>query len=198
MLDERGLAEATVRRYENTARRFLAQRRRTGEAGPAEGVTSVEVNSFLLAESARCSVGAAKGRVAELRSLLRYLFVRGLTATQLAAAVPPVAGWHNTGIPPTVSPDGCPGAAGQLRPGQAERDPGPRDPHAGGPTGVAVDRGLPDGAGRRQLADRGDHHPRQGPPDRHDAAAGRGRRGRRRLSEPRPGPRPTRASVGCS
>lgn len=59
----------------------------------------------MLAESARCSVGAAKGRVAELRSLLRYLFLRGVTTTALAAAVPPVAGWHNTGIPPTVSPD---------------------------------------------------------------------------------------------
>jgi site-specific recombinase XerD len=103
MFHERGLAEATVQRYENTARRFLFQRA-TGDVGPAVGVTSVEVNSFLLAESARCSVGAAKGRVAELRSLLRYLFVRGLTATGLAAAVPPVAGWHNTGIPPTLSP----------------------------------------------------------------------------------------------
>jgi site-specific recombinase XerD len=103
MLHERGLAEATVLRYENTARRFLLQRA-TRDAGPAVDVTCVEVNSFLLAESVRCSVGAAKGRVAELRSLLRYLFVRGLTATRLAAAVPPVAGWHNTGIPPTLSP----------------------------------------------------------------------------------------------
>lgn len=104
MLRERGLAEATMRRYEATARRFLAQRA-IGTDGVATGVSSVEVNSFLLTESTRCSVGAAKGRVAELRSLLRYLFVRGMTATQLATAVPPVAGWHNTGIPPTVSPE---------------------------------------------------------------------------------------------
>lgn len=103
MFGERGLAEATQQRYENTARRFLGQRA-TADPGPTVGVTSAEVNSFLLAESARCSVGAAKGRVAELRSLLRYLFVRGLTPTQLAAAVPPVAGWHNTGIPPALSP----------------------------------------------------------------------------------------------
>lgn len=103
MFSERGLAEATVRRYEWTARRFLGQRD-PGVCAPAGGVTSVEINSFLLAESQRCSVGAAKGRVAELRSLLRYLFVRGLTSAQLAAAVPPVAGWHNTGIPATLSP----------------------------------------------------------------------------------------------
>jgi len=104
MRRERGLADATMRRYESTAGRFLAQRA-VGADGPAMGVTSVEVSSFLLAESARCSVGAAKGRVAELRSLLRYLFVRGMTATPLAAAVPPVAGWRDTGIPPTVSPE---------------------------------------------------------------------------------------------
>jgi integrase len=48
-------------------------------------------------------VGAAKGRVAEPRSLLRYLYLRGLTRLPLAAAVPPVAGWQNTGIPPTLS-----------------------------------------------------------------------------------------------
>jgi site-specific recombinase XerD len=104
MLGERGLAETTVQRYEWTARRFLVQRAFSGES-PAAGVSSVEVNSFLLTESTRCSVGAAKGRVAELRSLLRYLFVRGLTSRQLAAAVPPVAGWHNTGIASTVSPE---------------------------------------------------------------------------------------------
>lgn len=102
MLHERGLADTTVRRYEATAQRFLAQRSSRGE-DLAVGVTSVEVNAFLLAESARCSVGAAKGRVAELRSLLRYLFLRGMATTQLAAAVPPVAGWHNPGIPATVS-----------------------------------------------------------------------------------------------
>jgi site-specific recombinase XerD len=100
---ERGLADTTIRRYEHTARRFLGQRA-TGADGTAAGLTAVEVNAFLLTECARCSVGAAKGRVAELRSLLRYLFVREVTTTQLAAAVPPVAGWHNTGIPPTVSP----------------------------------------------------------------------------------------------
>lgn len=104
MRRERGLADATMRRYESTARRFLAQRD-TGGNGPASDLTGAEVSSFLLAESARCSVGAAKGRVAELRSLLRYLFLRGMTTTPLATAVPPVAGWHNPGIPPTVSPE---------------------------------------------------------------------------------------------
>jgi site-specific recombinase XerD len=66
-------------------------------------LTGAEVSAFLLAECTRCSVGAAKGRVAELRALLRYLFVQGLTPLALSAAVPPVAGRHDTGIPPTLS-----------------------------------------------------------------------------------------------
>jgi site-specific recombinase XerD len=102
LVDDRGLAATTVLRYEKTARRFLQQSGRV-EAVNVAGLTGAEVSAFLLAECARCSVGAAKGRVAELRSLLRYLYLRGLTPLPLAAAVPPVAGWHDTGIPPTLS-----------------------------------------------------------------------------------------------
>lgn len=100
MRRDRGLAETTVLRYENMARRFLTER--TGAPGTVTGVTSVEVNAFLLSECSRVSVGSAKGRVAELRVLLRFLFLRGLTSGSLAAAVPPVAGWHDTSIPASI------------------------------------------------------------------------------------------------
>lgn len=103
MRHDRGLAETTVLRYENTARRFLSER--TDAPGTVTGVTSAEVNTFLLVECSRVSVGSAKGRVAELRVLLRYLFLRDLTAGSLATAVPPVAGWRDTSIPVTVDPD---------------------------------------------------------------------------------------------
>lgn len=103
LVKDRGLAATTVLRYENTARRFLGQH--LGDVADVDlsGLTGAQVSGFLLGECARCSVGAAKGRVAELRSLLRYVFVRGLTPLPLAAAVPPVAGWHHTRIPPTLS-----------------------------------------------------------------------------------------------
>jgi integrase len=68
-------------------------------------LTAAEVTAFLPAISAHGSVGAAKGHVAEIRSLLRYSFVTGRTSVALAAAVPPVAGWHDTGIPPRLSID---------------------------------------------------------------------------------------------
>ncbi|MCX2934282.1 hypothetical protein ORI20_28860 [Mycobacterium sp. CVI_P3] len=50
-------------------------------------------------ESERISVGSAKGRVAQLRSLLKFLCVRGLTPRLLTTSVPPVAGWRETRIP---------------------------------------------------------------------------------------------------
>jgi site-specific recombinase XerD len=95
---ERGLAESTVIRYENLARRFL-QLHWVGNGVEVAALTGTEVVAFLLRESERVSVGSAKGRVAELRSLLTFLFVRGLTPRLLTTAVPPVAGWRETGIP---------------------------------------------------------------------------------------------------
>ena len=103
LVRERGLAAATVLRYETLARRFLAQRARHGGTG-VEGLAGAEVSAFLLRECERLSVGSAKGRVAELRSLLRFLYVEGLTERAPAAAVPPVAGWRDVGLPATISP----------------------------------------------------------------------------------------------
>lgn len=108
LVKDRGLAPATVLRYENLARRFLVDRSGDGSDVDVAGLTGSDVTVFLLAECARLSVGSAKGRVTELRSLLRFFYVEGLTPLALAAAVPPVAGWRDTGLPspgrPTLSP----------------------------------------------------------------------------------------------
>lgn len=104
MAEDRALAQRTIRRYEETAQRFLAARadRRGGGCG-AEELAGTEVFEFLLAETERVSVGSAKGRVAELRSLLRFLFLEGWTTTPLAVSIPPVAGWRDTALPRTLS-----------------------------------------------------------------------------------------------
>ena len=104
LVGERALADLTVIRYERLARRFMAGR--VSDAGELDiaGLTGADVSAFLLEECARVSVGSAKGRVAELRSLLRFLYLRGFTEMALADSVPSVAGWRNTEIPATMAP----------------------------------------------------------------------------------------------
>jgi site-specific recombinase XerD len=100
---ERGLAAATVLRYENTARRFLQQQAMAGGVLKPAGLVGADVNAFLLRECGRVSAGSAKGRVAELRAILRFLYLRGLTPLRLGTAVPPVGGWRLAALPPVMS-----------------------------------------------------------------------------------------------
>jgi site-specific recombinase XerD len=104
MESERGLSASTMLRYENTARRFLAEQAMAGGVFAPDGLTGADLNAFLLRECARVSAGSAKGRVAELRSLMRFLHLRGVTATKLGGAVPPVGGWRFASVPPTMAP----------------------------------------------------------------------------------------------
>lgn len=99
---ERGLAAATVLRYETLARRFLTERASPADEFGVENLSGADVSAFLLRECARVSVASAKGKVAELRSLLRFLHLRGFTAMALADSVPSVAGWRETTIPATM------------------------------------------------------------------------------------------------
>ena len=104
MESERGLSASTVLRYENTARRFLAEQAMAGGVFAPEGLTGADLNAFLLRECARVSAGSAKGRVAELRSLMRFLHLHGVTAIKLGGAVPPVGGWRFASVPPAMTP----------------------------------------------------------------------------------------------
>lgn len=102
LVADRGLAAMTVLRYETLARRFLTGRvSATDELGVAD-LDGAVVARFLLGECGRVCLGSAKGKVAELRSLLRFLHVRGFTSRSLAESVPGVAGWRETTIPPTM------------------------------------------------------------------------------------------------
>lgn len=104
LVEDKGLAPRTVRRYEVAARRLLEERRTVaGRTTGVEELSGPEVTAFLLRESARLSVGSAKGLVTDVRSLLRFLFVEGLTPTTLAHAVPPMAGWRDTRLPATLA-----------------------------------------------------------------------------------------------
>ncbi len=100
LVGERGLAATTVRRYEVTARRFLQEQASADEVFEPAALTGVDVNAFLLRECGRVSAGSAKGRVAELRSILRFLYVQGITGLPLGTAVPAVGGWRIATLPP--------------------------------------------------------------------------------------------------
>lgn len=103
LITDRGLADGTVLRYGTTAHRFLQQCDRKGVQPAA--LTGAHVNDFLLVECGRVSAGSAKGRVAELRSLLRFLFIRQITPFRLGTAVPPVGGWRLATVPPVMTSD---------------------------------------------------------------------------------------------
>lgn len=103
LLQERNLSPSTVLRYENTARRFLTEQALHDGVLQVNDLTGADVNAFLLRECARVSAGSAKGRVAELRSLLRFLYLRQLLPLRLGSAVPPVGGWRFAAIPVIVS-----------------------------------------------------------------------------------------------
>ncbi|MDN5798347.1 MAG: tyrosine-type recombinase/integrase [Intrasporangium sp.] len=102
MVNERDLAATTVLRYENTARRFLAEQATHGGVFVPEALTGADVNAFVLREGGRVCVGSTKGRVAELRSVLRFLYLQGVTSLQLGTAVPPVGGWRLAALPPAA------------------------------------------------------------------------------------------------
>jgi len=58
----------------------------------------------LLETSTRLVVASAKREAADLRALLRYLYVAGVLTIDLGAAMPPVATWRGGALVPTMSP----------------------------------------------------------------------------------------------
>jgi integrase len=104
LVGERGLAPLTVKRYVALATRFLGEGVSVLDELGVKDLSGEHVTAFLLRECERLSVDSATGKVGELRSLLRFLFVRGFTPLALGDAVPPVASWRDTGIPRAVAP----------------------------------------------------------------------------------------------
>ena len=92
---ERGIAEAGVQFRQGVARELLA-------SGSARKLIAEIVTSFMLAKMRRYSVGTAAGVATAVRSLLRFLHVRGHVDAPLVGAVPKIAGWRLTSLPRAV------------------------------------------------------------------------------------------------
>jgi site-specific recombinase XerD len=101
---ERGLAAVTVERETALIRPFLAGRVRDG-LGDLETLTAADVQAFVLG-CARSSPPVTVQRTGTaLRSLLRFLHLRGVTASPLAGAVPAAANWKLSGLPRHLTQD---------------------------------------------------------------------------------------------
>ena len=64
----------------------------------------MEVNDYLLEAAGRLVIESAKREAADLRALLRFLYLERTLATDLGGAMPPVAGWRGSRLPATMSP----------------------------------------------------------------------------------------------
>jgi integrase/recombinase XerD len=104
LVRERGLAagSSTVRDYRRVARLFLSGRLDRD----LDRLTAGDVTGFVLAECRRRG-NARSGKliVTVLRGLLRFLYLEGLTASDLTGAVPLVAGWRGASLPKALDPE---------------------------------------------------------------------------------------------
>jgi integrase len=129
LVSERGLVESTIRYYRDTAERFLRARCPARDPGSSDGLarlTAAEINSFVLGERGRRSLGSVKNVVTALRALLRFLHLRGYISLPLAEAVPAVAGWSRPSLVRALRPadvalllEGCDRSSAAGRPDYA-------------------------------------------------------------------------------
>jgi integrase len=106
LTSERGLSAQTAACYSAFARRFLASL----PGGQADGdvlagLSAADVQAFVIAESGRRGTGSLKNAVTAVRSLLRFLHLRGRIPAPLDGAVPAAAGWHRPPLTRPLRPD---------------------------------------------------------------------------------------------
>jgi site-specific recombinase XerD len=101
---ERCLSAATIRSRTDIARQF-ARVRFDSESPSWDQLTPSDIADFVRHESRRWSIGYCKTKVTGLRSLLRFLLVRGDIQSNLADCVPAVAGWRLAWLPKALEPD---------------------------------------------------------------------------------------------
>lgn len=95
---ERGLTAAAILRYVNCLRPFLDRQAREGDLDLA-GLTSFDVNSFVVAWCLSVNSGVAKLTVTALRSFCGFLHLYGVLERSLALAVPAVTCCDHARLP---------------------------------------------------------------------------------------------------
>ena len=104
LVKERGLKASTAGSYYRSfAHKFLSHRF-DSKCLELSRLSANDITGFILRESETSSVGTTKLMVSVVRSLLRFLHVRGDLQSALVGAVPAVAGWRQAGVPKFISP----------------------------------------------------------------------------------------------
>ncbi len=101
---ERGLASSTVGIYVGVIRPFLTGCL-VGDRLNVGQLTAGDVTGFMLEVARKQQPGKARTTATALRSLLRFLHVKGLVAPSLVGAVPSVASWRLAPLPRGLEPD---------------------------------------------------------------------------------------------
>ena len=100
---ERAIMEGTITAYLWFVRAFVVERLDGGDGRP-DSLRAVDVREFLLARVRSMVPKRAQYMATTLRSFLRFLFLRGETATDLSFAVPTVRQWRLTRVPRHLPP----------------------------------------------------------------------------------------------
>jgi len=102
---ERGLAENSILIYTPCVRDFLAYRLNQKGSLALETLDANTIRAFLMERIPRRSPEPARLLSVALRSLLRFLFLRGKTPRDLTPAVPMVRTYRQSGVPSGLSPE---------------------------------------------------------------------------------------------
>lgn len=103
--NDRGLAENSILVYAPCARAFLLHRVATVGRPALDTLDAEAVCTFLVDRVAHRSSESARLLSIALRSLLRFLFLRGEIARDLSAVVPRVRTYQQSSVPVVLSPD---------------------------------------------------------------------------------------------
>jgi len=98
LLHERNLTPSSVEEYLPVTRRFLSQRFRDGKVW-LKKLHASDVTDFVLNQTPQRGRCSAQLMASVLRSFFRFLLQQGRILTNLAAAVPTVAGWRLSELP---------------------------------------------------------------------------------------------------
>jgi len=98
LIKERAISPSTAHRWSRVALLFLTERFGPGSVDTG-GLTAADITGFVQRQAHRHGPSMARILVVAMRSFLRYLEFRGLTALSLDKAVPAVATWTLSTLP---------------------------------------------------------------------------------------------------